>query len=93
MNYTFQIKNDRKHLILEEYPLFNTFLQAEGAFAKQIQQAIVELETTGKSYFAGNIFSIELNKNTVLLCDEIFDKENIIPTSLFIKIFEEWQKN
>lgn len=95
MKYSFKIINGRKHLVTDDnsFPLLNTFLLSEGVnFDDIIEEAITEFEEKGISYFSGNLFSLDLENQRVVLYNKFTDDENIIPANLFVEIFRKWNK-
>ena len=77
----------------ERYELAATFLLAE---ARNFGSAIVDAlgEVTGgkkeKGSFAGNVFSLEIEPEKTLICDDISGKECEIETRALQKIAEEY---
>lgn len=96
MMYDFEIKENKKHLILKDnsYPLLNEFLLVESSsFDDIILDTIQAFEKDYKQqYFSGNIFSFKINEKETLLKNKLSNEENTIDTHLFIEIFKAYIK-
>lgn len=79
----------------KRYDLVATFLLAEArSFAREILEALDEVCVRGKASgsFSGNVFSLEIARDTTTVADDIMGQECQIPTAVLRDVVEAYQR-
>ena len=76
----------------ESFNLLSEFLTAEKSFRREILSTVneVDLDMSGSESFTGNAFTLDVNKDTCKITNDIDDSELEVPTEDFKKILLEY---
>lgn len=92
--FSFRQRNNRLHLQFDhnDYPLVDPFIQTEAASFKDVITQIISKfqQDSIPQKFSGNIFSLTLTDSIVIIEDQISNEKNLLPTPLFIEIYQQW---